>query len=365
MSIIIFIIVLAVLILVHEFGHFIFAKKSGTRVEEFGIGFPPRICGKKIGETTYSINWIPFGGFVKIFGENNEEIQTEEDKKVSFVYKKAPVKALILFAGVLFNWILAWLLIVSIFLVGMPVAEGDPTFTGDLENVNLTVTSISPDSPAALSGLKAGDKVLSLRTGNTELLEPSPEEMQAFVASLSGQTIEIEVLSGEGREVFEIIPADGIIPDRAVIGVSLANMGTLKLPILKAIVEGTKTTWMVTKATVLGYGKIIKDIFTGNGGVVLESVSGPVGIAGLVGDAASLGVVPLLMLSAIISISLAVINLLPFPALDGGRLLFLLIETIKGSPINSKAAGWLNGLGFLLLITLMIIVTVNDVVKLF
>jgi len=367
MSIIIFIIVLAVLILVHEFGHFIIAKKRGIRVDEFGIGFPPRIFGKKFGETTYTVNWIPFGGFVRIFGENNEDIETEEDKQVSFIYKGFWTKFFVLAGGIIFNIILAWILMISIAMIGMPVSATDDSFDYPLQDEALMITSVHPDSPASESGLMPGYIVNYLKDGDVTLEDPTVAETQEFIGARANSSFEIGYITKKEGELMttEITPSTEIFEDKVAVGVGLDRVGTLKLPLNSAIVEGTKITGTLLSATVFGYIDLIKDIFLGRGGEVLEVVSGPVGIAGLVGDAFSIGVVPLLMLTAIISISLAVINLIPFPALDGGRILFLIIEKIKGSPISAKTAGIVNATGFFILIALMIIVTVNDVIRLF
>jgi len=367
MSIVIFIIVLAVLILVHEFGHFIIAKRRGIRVDEFGIGFPPRIFGKKFGETTYTVNWIPFGGFVRIFGENNEDIQTDEDRKVSFIYKGFWTKFFVLAGGIIFNIAMAWVLLISITMIGMPVSATDSSFEYPLEDEVLMITSIQPDSPAESAGLMPGSIINYLKDGDAIVEDPSVMETQEFIGTRGDVSFEIGYQLKRDSEVLvtELTPETGVFEDRVAVGIALDRVGNLKLPFGSAVVEGTKITGTLLYATVFGYADLIKDIFVGRGGEVLEVVSGPVGIAGLVGDAFSIGVVPLLMLTAIISISLAVINLIPFPALDGGRILFLIIEKIKGSPISSKTAGIVNATGFFILIALMVIVTINDIVRLF
>jgi len=370
MSIIIFIIVLVVLILVHEFGHFISAKKSGIRVDEFGIGFPPRIFGKKIGETVYSLNWIPFGGFVKIFGEDpDDESILGPDSKRSFVNKPRRIQALAIVAGVTFNMFLAVILLSAGFLVGMPVSDNDPLITKkgyEITNANLTVISVLPDAPADIAGLKAGDKLLSVatRSDNVEVL--NADNVSDFIESHSGE--EIAFIYERGGEVLlaEIVPERGIVPDdpeRTAIGTFFGTVGTLKLPIHKAIIEGIILTKEMTVLIAIGLGGFIVSAFTLSAD--LSQIAGPVGIVGLVGDAAALGLVALLNFTAIISIHLAIINLLPFPALDGGRLVVIAIEAIKKSAIKPKIINTVNTVGFALLILLMLVVTYSDILKLF
>jgi regulator of sigma E protease len=369
MSIIIFIIVLVVLILVHEFGHFISAKKSGIRVDEFGIGFPPRIFGKKIGETTYSLNWIPFGGFVKIFGEDPDEASISgPDSKRSFVNKKRRIQALVIAMGVIFNMLLAVMLFSSGFFVGMPVSDNDPLVDRGYEitNSKLTVISVLKDAPADIAGLKAGDTVLGVatRSDNVEVL--NADNVSNFIASHKGE--EIAFIYDRKGEVLlaEVIPESGVVPDdeeRAAIGTLLGTVGTLQLPIHKAIFEGVILTGEMTVLIAVGLGTFIASAFTLSAD--LSQIAGPVGIVGLVGDAAALGLVALFNFTAIISIHLAIINLLPFPALDGGRLVVIAIEAIKKSAIKPKIVNTVNTVGFLLLILLMLIVTYSDIIKLF
>lgn len=365
MSIILFIIILAVLIFVHELGHFLTAKRAGIRVDEFGFGFPPRLWGKKVGETIYSINWIPFGGFVKIFGENpsdESDVKIETDRERNFQHKSKWIQAKVLVAGVTFNLIFAWILISLGFMTGLPTPVGAVKAGQEVVNPRLTLISIIPDSPAAISGLKSGDVVLELSSGNKILTAPSIEGMQDFVGA-SSQAIGIKI--GRGDEIIEkqISPQAGIATGRRAIGVSLDMIGTLRLSVFPAIWEGAKSTVILTWRTAEGLGKLVLEAFRGQAD--FSQVAGPIGIVGLVGDAEALGLIYLLSFTAFISINLAVINLIPFPALDGGRLLMVLIEVIKGRPISAKITNRLNTVGFVLLLLLMAVVTYNDVARLF
>ncbi|MEK7650547.1 MAG: RIP metalloprotease RseP [Patescibacteria group bacterium] len=365
MSVIIFIIVLAVLILSHEFGHFIVAKKCGVRVDEFGLGFPPRVFGFKRGETTYSLNWLPFGGFVKIFGENpDEEALTGFDASRSLINRPRYQQALVLVAGVVCNLILAWLFLSIGLMSGLPVAssEAPAGLTGESR---LLITTVKTDSPAEKSGLKLGDEIVSL----TDSLQKQPEQLEPktvadFMAAHPAQNLDLVIKRAGTEQKITVQPQ--IDPtnseSRAIIGIGLEEVITSKLGLFPAFARGAVLTSDITIATVVGLFDLIKQAFAGQ--PVLENITGPVGLAGLVGDAASLGWVYLLSFTAFISINLAVLNLLPFPALDGGRLLFLLIEKIKGSAIKPQVANTLNLVGFGLLLLLMAVVTYGDIARL-
>jgi len=361
-SILLFIIILAILILAHEFGHFIVAKRSGIRVDEFGIGFPPKLWGKKIGETEYTINLFPIGGFVRIFGETPDDNSLNgPDAKRSFVNKPKYIQAAVLGAGVFFNILLAWFLISAGFMIGLPTSV-DATPEGRiLQNTSVVITEIVPDSPAQEAGFQVGDKILSLSSGENEIVLPSLQETQKFISSRAGEDIIINTKRGKQPATdFTIRPVDGII-ERPAIGIAMDEIGILRLPPHVALWEGAKLTSYLTQATFFGLASFFGGIVTGDAD--LSSVAGPVGIVGIVGDASQFGFIYLLTLTALISINLAIINLLPFPALDGGRLLFLLIEIIKGSPIKPIVANTANAVGFVFLILLMIVITYSDIVK--
>lgn len=366
MNIIIFIIILLVLVLVHEFGHFFSAKKFGIRVDEFGFGFPPKLFGKKYGETEYSINLLPIGGFVKIFGENPDEENTYGvDKDRSFVNKPKWQQAIVLFAGIFSNFLLAWLLFSIGFISGLPTSVGNEPEGYKVSNAHLVVVSVLADSPAEKGGLKSGDKIISIQSENNFIEEVNPDILKSFIISHGDKEIEFNYLRGkdETKNITKIIPVKNSINENPSIGISMDQIGTLKLPILSAFWEGLKLDWFVMKGTVIGLYKLIQEGIMGKGS--FDTVTGPVGMVNIVGDAYQFGFVYLLSFSALISVNLAVINLIPFPALDGGRLFFLLIEKIKGSRINPKFANGANMIGFAILIMLMLLVTYHDVIKLF
>lgn len=364
MDILLFIAVLVGLIVVHEFGHFIVAKRAGIRVDEFGIFFGPTLLKKRIGETDYTLNLWPIGGFVRIFGEDPEESGLDEsDRKRAFFTKPWYIQGAVLIAGVLFNVLAAWLLFSAALMLGVPAnAEGE---TYPVENPQLTIAAVLPDSPAKRSALRAGDVITGIEAGEFSLSKLTPEDAAAFIAKHADGPLAISYERDKIIERVEVVPERSIIAeeaDRAVIGISMGLIGTLTLPPHLAIVEGFSRTVEMTGAVAVGIFSFFADAVTLQAD--FSQVAGPVGIVSLVGDAAALGVVSLLIFTAVISLHLAVINLLPIPALDGGRLLFVIIEAIKGSPIRSSVAATVNTVGFVLLIVLMVAVTYSDIARL-
>jgi regulator of sigma E protease len=377
MSIIIFLIVLAVLILVHEFGHFIVAKKSGVRVDEFGLGFPPRLLSKMWRGTLYTLNAIPLGGFVKIFGENEIEVskelsgvQNESEKnelvKQSFTSKSKYIQAAILTAGVFFNLILAWVLLSWGFMLGVPVSAENIPRGAEFRDSHLAILGVLEESPAEKAELPVGAHIISLASGEDDLAGDSlnVESFQAFIKSHGGEETLLSYSYGDEKKETLITSEYGILEDKTVpaIGVSLDVVGTASLPIHLAIIEGAKRTIILTGVISSSLLGLIVDAFQGE--AEISSLAGPVGIVGFVGDAFTLGFSNLLVLTAVISISLAIINILPIPALDGGRLLFLIIEAIRGKPISPRITARAHMIGFLLLILLLVVVTYYDIARL-
>jgi len=376
MSILIFFIILIVLVLVHEAGHFFTAKSFKIRVDEFGFGFPPKLFSFKKGETEYSINALPFGGFVKIFGEDMDEADFVEvgflDKKEtpekvelarSLMSKPKYQQALVMFAGIFANFLLAWLLFSFGFMSGLPTSVGSQPKGYQLQDTHLVIVSVLAESPAEISGLKSGDKIISIKSGSEAVLEINPGTLKSFIVSHPEKEITFGYLRGKDTNTINVKPVLNATSGKPEIGIAMDEIGTLKLPILSAFWEGMKLDWSVTKGTAIGLYGLISDGIRGKGS--FSSIAGPVGMVSIVGDASKFGLAYLLSFAALISVNLAIINLIPFPALDGGRLLFLLIEKIKGSRINPKIASKINMVGFALLILLMLLVTYHDVVKLF
>ncbi|MEK7114697.1 MAG: RIP metalloprotease RseP [Patescibacteria group bacterium] len=338
-GIIIVIIFLSILILVHEFGHFWVAKKFGLLVEEFGIGLPPKIWSKKIGETVYSVNALPFGGFVKIFGENADQ----RGKERNFANLKIWRRSIIIFAGVLMNFLLGWLVISIIFSIGIPRT--------------VLITEVQSNSPAAEIGLQTGDKIIGFL---------NVEEFINFIDENRGKEIVLKIerageISAKDKE-FKTTPRINPPSGEGALGIGLMEAGLPKKSLLPSFWEGLKTSVETVKMIFMALFNLIAKVFVGKAS--LEQVAGPIGIVKVTAQASTLGFVYLLQLLALISLNLAVINLLPFPALDGGRLLFLLIEKIKGSPLPEKFEKYANAVGMALLLLLMIIITIKDISRL-
>ncbi len=371
MNILIFIIILVLLVLVHEFGHFIVAKKSGVRVDEFGIGFPPRIWGKKVGETLYSINALPFGGFVKIFGENAESLEnpdgTVEDKSRSLVHKNRGIQAAVLVAGVTFNIIFAWIVMSIGFMFGMPAGVDNSNATG-ITDKKVVITSVMPGSPAEKAGLIAGDRIVSLSITDLENMDaeavPDTNAVSELINNSKGQRIEIDYNRNGTAKSTEVVAEKGIVGnERYAIGISMDIIGIMKLPVHLAIWEGGVRTIQLFKAVAVSIVGFVSEAIIGKADY--SQISGPVGMVGMVGDARGLGFSYLIFFTALLSINLAVINLIPFPALDGGRLLVVAIEAVKRSPLKPKFIQGLNIAGFAILILLMLAVTFHDILKFF
>lgn len=358
MSIILFVLILGALIFVHELGHFLTAKKNGIRVDEFAIGFPPKIISVKRGGTKYSLNLIPFGGYVKIFGENPDEESIDPEAKDSFVNQSKWVQAAVLVAGVIFNIIFAWALFFIVLMSGMPAIVTDSN-ASDIQNANVVVTNVYPDSPASAIGIRPGDAIISINNisegVNIDLVQ---SEIQS-----NPQGVSMQIMTGSDIRDIQITPIEGIVSSKPAIGIAMDRIGERKLPIHRAFVESIKMTGESLKGIFLGFGDLFKTITNGDGN--LDSVSGPIGIVSLVGDAAQFGWANLLSFTAMLSINLAVLNIMPFPALDGGRLLFLGYEGITRRKIKPQFANMVNGLGFMLLIGFMIFITFNDIMKFF
>jgi regulator of sigma E protease len=361
-SVIIFILILAVLIVVHELGHFFMARKGGIRVDEFGLGYPPRArtLWRKNG-TDFTLNWLPFGGFVKIFGENpDDESVNGVHKSVAFVNKPKWVQALVLFAGPFMNFFFAWLIILATLFVGLPTTISPDMDQRFVTENSIIITNISPDSPASRAGLKPGDTVLEIEVKDVVYTKISSAELRALVLANPEETFNITTDSPENN-ISVIKPAD--VSGEKLLGLGLSEFGIYKPNFGTAFIESFRFTGAMIANITLTLVNLIGGAFTGTADV--SNLAGPIGIVGLVGDASEMGLVYLMTFTALISINLGVINLIPFPALDGGRLLFLLIEKIKGGRINYKVANTLNFVGFSLLIILMLFISYKDIVRLF
>jgi regulator of sigma E protease len=359
MSFLTLIAVISILVFVHELGHFLVAKFSNVRVDEFAIGFPPRIFSFRYKETVYALNLIPFGGYVKIFGENPDaDSIAGPDSGRSFVNKNRGIQAAILIAGIAMNILFAWALLSVTFMMGVRESAPSPDLA-----TSVLVSNVSEGSPAELAGLKPSDIVTGITDAGGNTRESvSTEVIQQAISTSNGKPVTISYTRGNGEETVSVTPSpngDG----RLAIGIAMTDVMESKYGFFKSIVEGAKVTWTLTIQTAIGIVAFLQTFFVWNAD--LSQISGPVGIAGYLNQAREFGASTLFMFVALISINLAVVNLLPFPALDGGRLLFVAIESIIRRPISPKIANTLNLVGFGLLLLLMAVITVSDVGKLF
>ncbi len=338
-GIILVIVFLSILILVHELGHFWAAKKFGLLVEEFGIGFPPRIWGKKIGETIYSINWLPFGGFVKIYGENREDkIEKSEISQPNGSFSSLPVwkRGIILFAGVFMNFIFGWLIVSLVFGMGTPEA--------------ILITDVSPNGPAVTAGLMPGGRIVDFS---------KVEELQSFIEKNQGKEILLKVEHQGEILDFNLTPRIDVPDGQGPLGLVLIQAGFPKTGFWESVSQGFKFSVKTIGIIFQFLFDLIKRAFVGEAD--FSQIAGPVGIVKITYQAGTMGMIYVLQLLALISLNLVVLNILPFPALDGGRLLFLLIEKIKGSPLPLKFERYANAAGMAFLLILMIAITVKDI----
>lgn len=362
MTIVLFITILFFLILVHELGHFLTAKWARMRVDEFAIGFPPRLFSLRKGETEYSINLLPIGGYVKIFGENGLE---GDASKRSFGARPKYQQTIVLLAGVAMNILAAWVIFVAVAMLGTPTAITEDEWRSDGTG-ELTITSVVPDSPAFRAGMPLGAEVTGVSTNADALEELTPSAFSKFIASNEGEAITINYeTDGVGRSA-TLISEAGVIegePEREAVGLATALVAIKKASFFEALWIGTLRTFDSLVAITVGLFTFIVSALTLSADV--SQVTGPIGIAGLVGQAAEFGFTSLLLFTAFISLNLAVINLLPIPALDGGRLLFVAAEAVIRRPIDPEWMARVNFIGFALLILLMVAVTYNDILRLF
>lgn len=336
------------------------ARRAGMKVEEFGFGFPPRLFGIKKGGTMYSINWIPFGGFVKIFGEDGDN----RENPGSFGSKPIPARLGVVVAGVVMNLLFAVFLLILGNFFGLRIGLFDEELIAVARDKKIQIIQIVAESPAEKAGLKVLDEITGFDIGSGEIFQTATiEEVQKFTNDRRGQKLNIVIRNGKELRTVTVEARANPPSGEGSMGISMALTGVVSYPWYEAVWRGGHDTYILAYNTIYGYGILFKTLLFEQ--KLIAEVSGPIGIAGITGQAARVGFSYLMQFVALISINLAVLNIVPFPALDGGRALFLLIEKIKGSPINRRMEAALNGVGFALLITLMIYVTIKDITKFF
>jgi len=374
LTILVVILGLSMLIIGHEAGHFFVAKLFKLKVEEFGFGLPPRIFGlRRYGGTTggkwhffwrerenqdamkglrpsdtvYSFNVLPFGGFVRIAGENDlprpdlesQQILAEKDKTRLFFFQPAWKRGAVMLAGVTINFIIGWLLISAILMIGIPQS--------------VLIAEVQKNSPAETAGLAAGDMILEYS---------GMEQFVGFVNSHKGEKIGINVMRAGQKLTFYPVPRTVVAPGEGAIGVLLQETGAAQQGFFSAIYGGLKQSLLVVKLTMTALYNLFINLLTS--GSLSEGVMGPIGILGVAQKTGELGWIYILQILALISINLAAMNLIPFPALDGGRFFLILVERIKGSRVSFRVEAVLNGVGFLILLALMVAISIRDVIRL-
>ncbi len=365
-TILIFAVVLSVLVFVHEAGHFVVAVRNGIKAEEFGFGFPPRAIGVvkndetgkwdivKGGDDTYrkntiySLNWIPFGGFVRMKGEDGVEPGPD-----SFASKSAWVRIKVLAAGVFMNFVLAWVLISLVLFMGFPQAV-DESNRPAAKDIHVEILMVAKDSPAEVMKLKPGDTIVSLDgTAITGI-----DQARDYILSKKGMEIAMTVDRSGRRLTLSGTPRTEYPENQGALGISFAETAFVSYSWYQAPIEGAKATYNTTLTILGALGGMVKNLFVGKAAGI--DVTGPVGIVVLTKQMSDLGLAYLLQFAALLSINLGIFNILPIPALDGGRVFFILIEKLKGSPVSQRIEGGFHQVFFVLLLLLMVLVTIKD-----
>lgn len=344
------IIVLGVSVLVHELGHFWVARWLGVEADEFGIGFPPRLFAWKTKRTTISINAIPLGGFVRLAGE---EEQTPHGFRSQVWWRKA----LIIIAGVVVNFVWGILLLsLAWATIGLPESAETARPGVHLSAVRVTVLAVAPASPAAEADLAPGD---TIRMINTQEVQTTDQALTLIRESV-GQPLSLLSCRKEVCATHTVTPRVNPPAGEGAMGVALATMGLGRYDVGPAVLRGITDSWSILTQTVAALGGVAQSLRQGHPGEV--SLTGPIGIAVVTHDAVQLGGRYLLMLMAIISLNLALLNVLPIPALDGGRLVFVLVEAIRRKPIDDRLERWIHAAGFLFLLLVFLLISIKDTV---
>lgn len=346
-----FIFVLGVLIFIHELGHFLVAKRVGIFVERFSIGFPPYIFSKQKGDTTYSIGLIPLGGFVKMKGENPEEESTGSDDE--FMAKSVGQRAAVIFAGPFMNYVLAIFLMIGILYFG-----GQPVF----DETRVVVGTVVEDGPAAKAGIKPDDVIIA--AGGKAI--SSFDSLRTIIGRHVNEPLQVQWVSGADTlqkmittSMAEQPNAQGGIDSVGMLQFTQKVLRYESYGLMESVQRGFVGTHVIVAKTVEFVGMLV------TGRVSAKMIGGPLFIAQQSGKEAEQGASRLFFFMALLSVNLAVLNVLPIPVLDGGHLVFLGIEAIKGSPVSVKARGIAQQVGLIVLLSLIVFVTYNDIMRLF
>lgn len=362
-SIIAFIFVLTALVMVHELGHFWVARRNKIKVEEFGLGLPPRIWGKKYKGTLYSINWLPFGGFVRLLGEDSEGVDLK--KKGSFYLAPAKVRAAVVVAGVAVNYFVAVVLLYIVlaasgFRFSVPlIVEHNFRFANN--NKEVVLADFASDSPLSDMGVNVGDVVEKINGKTAVSSDYLSEEIKKSTSAIS---LQLRTLSGEVKTV-EVSPIEK--DGKKVLGVYLADEGVISYDSFgQRLFSGFSQSINLAEYSVKVMGNLVGSAFsTGDFRPVSQGIAGPVGIAQYTKIAIDFGWMAFIQLVALLSLNLAMVNILPIPALDGGRFFFIIFEMITKKRVSAKFERIVHTAGFAALITLTFVITANDILKLF
>lgn len=352
METIFIIIALSLLILAHEAGHFFSAKFFKVRVDEFGIGFPPRIFGKKIKGTLYSINALPFGGFVKIFGEDSEDSGSSGREEGSLGFSDISIikRAIVLLGGIFMNIVAGWILFSVVFMIGVPF--------------HLAVNGVAKDSPAFESGILAGDIILSASYGDNSIYDPiTIDVFKKFIEDAGENNVDIVIR--RGTDIHTITSHGRLSPPegQGSLGVSISMTGVPRQGFFSAFSEGARETTSMLGLIVSSFYDFFSNIFSSPESA--KNIAGPVGIVMIAKQVSDLGFVFFIQLLALISLQLAIFNLIPFPALDGGRVLLLMYEAVFRSPVSRSVQTFINAGGLIILLGLMVFATFQDIGRFF
>ncbi len=355
MFILVFIFTIFILVVIHELGHFFVARWSGVKVLEFGFGIPPRVFGKMYRGTLISLNWIPFGGFVRLFGEDEVDEKTLKMKN-SFAAKSVLTRIAIVVAGVFMNLILAWILFYIVI-----ISQNFRILYPSIEP-SISVASIEKDYPAAKSGLMIGDKILSVNGQKVNSLE---ETVKAIRSTKKGQSVQITYSDIDGGSLSKtsIVPKE-VTPGNPKIGVVFTPIPVkvYETPAEK-IFSGITYSYDAAKYTFIGLGRLFSDLGNQNYARASQSVSGPIGIIAITRDIVNQGSEAFLFylwFMGIMSLTLAIFNILPIPALDGGRFFFLLVELVTRKKPNAAFERNVHAVGMALLLTLLVLISIMD-----
>lgn len=354
-----FLVILTVLVLIHEFGHYAAARIIGVRVEEFGLGLPPRITGKKVGETEYTLNWLPIGGFVRLAGEDEapgvRNVKADSRKAKRFFWARSKKeRAAILSAGVIMNFLLAVAITVGLLATGVKEPSG-----------RVHVERVVSGSPAQTAGLLTGDILLGM-TGSEDphavYKIVVPKDIIAFADSHKGKTVTLRVLRGQDVVVIPLVPRINVPKGEGPIGIAISDLESHTYPFPEAFGKAVSINVFRARDMLASLGTTLWRLITLR--PPESDVAGPIGIAQVTGQAVKFGWTAVLEFASILSLNLAVLNILPIPALDGGRLAFVLLEKIFRRRVNPIFERNAHQIGMIVLLALILLVSVNDILRL-